>query len=797
MPQADREKQSLTYLLVGGEETYKNPLAQSPLSFRAIENLIPGIRGDFEQKLDPPIVLSSATNVDSLFNYERVESDGSVTRLLLHYDSGTGILYKTVGAALTKTAIFPASTGFAALKQTPVFVQATNNMLYFTDGERWFVTDGTTVQEAGLPHPVDPPTFTDAAGTLDIVTNRFYWIAWAVLDGEFFQWSSSSPISAGTGTLSNKAFTITRLNHPPPRATHWILFASESEDDKTFGAHLATVPIATTTFEDQSPFLGDAGSAMVAIRRPIRNQIMIPGEWARLHKGRIFVGGFHKMPYVIRNPGFEDGSGATLNGWTDPGSHPNTTVTADAATVFDGAGSCKIVRASGAGGNQTFLQQDLSKVIKAGRKYRLEITGRLEVTAGAGVGGISASIAGISYSLLQLNVVISSDATGTWFRARSKDWSFKEVPTTLKLILFSTSTDTTRTYTAYIDFIHLWELVPPSQVAYTALEEVEGLQNGRGEESMPGSTPAPEANDNSDIVNLLNYPSEAHQLVGALPFNDTLVVFSDTSAVPLEGDSFDDFGFSEHVTLSVGLAHKYAITKSRHGLFFVSDGHKIFQAPLSAPVIELSKGIRGDIKDLDSSLPTWLAVFDFAERSWLSVTYTDTGSTKRHRLLDLETRQWFKFTDFAPTPVIEYKPVAGKKVLLGATASTIYVLDDPQTAYTASSNDAPAAKFKQVLLDLGDPSRFKVWKQFLVHTDAVPTVKYWIDPFDPDSPGSATTLTMVAKTNLAELLEGSFQVDGDAYGKRMLIEVTLPAIAVPKKVLGMEVYAEATTRRTS
>ncbi|KKL84903.1 hypothetical protein LCGC14_1960110, partial [marine sediment metagenome] len=165
--------------------------------------------------------------------------------------------------------------------------------------------------------------------------------------------------------------------------------------------------------------------------------------------------------------------------------------------------------------------------------------------------------------------------------------------------------------------------------------------------------------------------------------------------------------------------------------------------------------------------------------------------------LDLETRQWFKFTDFAPTPVIEYKPVVGKKVLVGATASTIYVLDDPQTAYTASSNDAPAGKFKQVLLDLGDPSQFKVWKQFLVHTNAVPTVNYWIDPFDPDSPGSATALTMVAKTNLAELLEGSFQVDGDAYGKRMLIEVTLPAIAAPKKVLGMEVYAEATTRRTS
>ncbi|KKM84948.1 hypothetical protein LCGC14_1293990, partial [marine sediment metagenome] len=624
MPQADREKQSLTYLLVGGEETYKNPLAQSPLSFRAIENLIPGIRGDFEQKLDPPIILSSATNVDSLFNYERVESDGSVTRLLLHYDSGTGILYKTVGAALTKTAIFPASTGFAALKQTPVFVQATNNMLYFTDGERWFVTDGTTVQEAGLPHPVDPPTFTDAAGTLDIVTNRFYWIAWAVLDGEFFQWGSSSPISAGTGTLSNKAFTITRLNHPPPRATHWILFASESEDDKTFGAHLATVPIATTTFEDQSPFLADAGSAMVAIRRPIRNQIMIPGEWARLHKGRIFVGGFHKTPYVIRNPGFEGPSGATLSGWTDPGSHPQTTVTADGVVVFDGVGSLKIVRAAGVSGAEVVLNQNVSKVLKPGHKYRMEVSVRLASIVGDAQIRMDFNSAGANMGEISIH---SLDTPGVWVRSRSVDFNVSDVPSDLILRVFTSTNDTVDAITGYIDFIRIWELVPPSQVAYTALEEVEGLQNGRGEESMPGSTPAPEANDNSDYVNLLNYPAEAHQLIGAIPFNDTLVVFSDTSGVPLEGDSFDDFGFSEQVTLSVGLAHKQAITKSRHGLFFISDGHKIFQAPLSAPVVELSKGIRGDIKDLDSSLPIWLAVFDFAERSWLSVTYTDTGST--------------------------------------------------------------------------------------------------------------------------------------------------------------------------
>ncbi|KKL13570.1 hypothetical protein LCGC14_2524440, partial [marine sediment metagenome] len=490
-----------------------------------------------------PIVLSTGTNIDSLFNYERVESDGSVTRLLLHYDSGSGILYKTVGAALTKTEIFPASTGFADLKQTPVFVQATNNMLYFTDGERWFVTDGLTVELAGMPHPVDPPTFTTAAGTLDIVTNRFYWIAWAVLSGEFFQWGASSPISAGTGTLTNQEITVTRPNHPPPRATHWILFASETEDDQTFGAHLATVPIATTTFADQSPFLGDAGSAMVAIRRPIRNQIMIPGEWARLHKGRIFVGGFHKTPYVIRNPGFEDGTGATLNGWSAAGQGAQTTVATEAVTVFDGSGAARVTRAAGVGGLQIGLTQVADKFLKAGRKYRIQMACRKISSTGDASAAIGLDITNSAGNRLHAGFdFLGSAAVGTWLRAEPgdvginiTDIDLQDLPAGSLLRLFTWTDTTGDAIDAYVDFIRIWELVPPSQVAYTALEEVEGLQNGRGEESMPGSTPAPEHNDNSDIVNLLNYPSEGHQLVGALPFNDTLVVFSDTSGVPLEG----------------------------------------------------------------------------------------------------------------------------------------------------------------------------------------------------------------------------------------------------------------------
>jgi hypothetical protein len=688
------------------------------------------------------------------------------------FATSSGKVYKASGVSEVPTELFPGSTDFPSLKQIPAMVKANNNLLYFTDGERWYVTDGTIVKEAGMPHPVDAPTFVTAAGTLNVATNRYYWVSWADLSGEFFQWSSTSPRSAATGALSSQKVTITRPNHPPPRATHWLVFASETDDDATFGALLALVPVATSTFEDQSPFLDEQGSAMVSIRRPVRNNPLVPGNWAKLHKGRIFVGGFNKVPYVIRNPSFDDSTAATLTGWTTTGSP-----TATGTNTLDGKGALSL-------GNNDQVDQAMNRVLKPSRKYRIEFAVR--DTTGTGVTlRLNSATGGVQATKTVVN------ATSVWSRNEFLDWDGGDIPSDLKLEILCDGSST-----GVVDFLRTWEIVPPSFVGYTALEEVEGLQNGRGEECMPGSTPTPEPDDSSDLVNALTYPAEASEIIGGESFADSLVVWSDTSGVPILGDSFDDFAFAEQVTLASGLANRFAVTKSRHGLFFVSSDLKVFRAPLLEPAQEVSMPLRLDIAEMDTSDPVWLTAYDYGERAWLVLAYKETGGNRILRLMDLETGSWFRFNEWATDSVAQYEPLAGSRVLLATDGANVRVVQDPKSSYPAATGNAPAATLRQVLLDLGDPASFKVWKNVRMDTDTNgnPDGLFWLDPVDPDNPGTGNALAPQKMEGSDSLWQAFLQKAADAHGKRLLLEFSLPTAATPGKVRGLEVVGERATR---
>lgn len=824
------------YTLVGGEETYKNPLNQSHLAARRLENLIPSVRGDLEQKA-PSFKWGGAADLvmSRLFPYIRVNADGTVSRFLFGVPGAFGTLSiasikRWSGTSTTSTTPF-SGTNLALADFTPAWVAA-NNLIYFSDGQRWFVTDGTTIKVAGMPHPVDAPTFATAAGTLNVTTNRFYWVAWADLSSsEFDVWGNRSPRSLGTGALVNQKVTVTRPAGPPPRATHWLLFASETDDDATFGAWLATIPIATTTFEDQSPFLDESGSAMVAIRSPIRNSIPIPGRWAKLHKGRIFVGGFNRLPVVIRNPDFEDNSGATLAGWSLPGLPAwVTTREASAADKFDQAAAAHVVTGAGSGAGtvvQEVIFQDITRLVRPGRTYNVFCARRRVSHTGGGKvrirfqhneAGVLQGGTTVTQTLIDSATATTWTDTGTpilTFTVPQRDLQTNK--TVYFLVFLVEHTADTDRIEGWWDFVRVWEVTSPLQVGFSALEEVEGLQNGRGEESMPGSSPPPFDDDASDVTNLLYYPQTAGELRGAESFNDSLVVFSDINGVPIFGDSFDDFHFSEQVTLATGLWGPDAITKSRHGLFFVSSDKKVFQAPLNEAVSEISLPIRDGLNEMlyAPASETTLVVFDYGPRSWLVLTYAinpNPGERRRMRLYDLETGQWFKFTEFEGSiqqqnqSLAVYEPVKGQRVLLVGMENVtdpIRVVADPGNAYAAGSGNAPTTVFRQVLLDLNDPGNFKVWKDLELHTNAPVadvTVTFWLDPFDPDNPGTGTVLTststpaIAAVETLPELLRTFFGAATDAFGKRLLLQVELAANATAKKILGLEVAAERTVR---
>lgn len=784
-------KSSASYVLIGGEESYRNKLNQSPLAMRRLENFIPSLTGDLEQK-DASFSFSPGQTPTNLFQYKRVENDGSITRLLL-YSANTASGWKVFvvsGSSTSGTELFPGSSQYAPLAAEPVFVQPNNNVCYFTDGERWFGTNGTSVQLAGMDHPLDPPTLTlggTGTGVLNVTLNRFYWVSWADMGStaspELTQIGNSSPISLGTGVLTNDKVTVTRPVAPPTRATHWLLFASETDGDAVFGALLAVVPVATTTFVDQSPFSDQSGTAMVSIRRPIRNGPMVPGSHAVLYKGRIFVCGFNRVPVVIRNPSFDSGLVPSLAGWTAAGGATATNV------VFDGQGAASLP----GGGSIT---QDVHLIFKPGRYYRIDAATR-------GING-------------NLTLALTSASSGTIATVTvSTSASFTRNGITLTKLLSNIPSDLQLSFSsslgAQVDFVRVWELVPPSNVAFSALEEVEGLRNGRGEESFPGSTSTPLDAEASDVVNILSYPQEASQLIGMAPHLDNLVVFSDVSGAFLLGSSFDDFGFTD-LAFGMGLAHRFSSTNSRVGLYFMSYDLKVMHLPpptssfqVSILPEEVSLPIRnqlgGPLARVDNTQPVWLRVFDYGSRAWLLLTYATVGGTGRvFRLYDLETKMWFKFTELtSPQPVVVYEAAAGKKALLCADQSNgaIQAVSDLLGAYPGGGT-VPKAIFRQALFDMDDPGSFKDWKDVSIHSSTAASGSFWLDPVDPSNPGTATgQLSLAPLESLPELSRAFLSQLSNSYGKRILLEVSLPGGGLPGqngRVLGIEVTAEPSTR---
>lgn len=805
------QKSSATYTLIGGEESYRNKLNQSPMAFRRLENFIPSLRGELEQK-DASFTFSPGQTPTNMFQYKRVENNGAVTRLLLYSAQFTGSpfngwkVFVVNGTGTAAIELFPGTSGYAVLAAEPVFVQPNNNLCYFTDGERWFGTDGTFVQLAGIDFPIDPPTLAfggTGTGVLNVNVNRFYWVVWADMGSTASPelgggvWSSSGPISAGTGVLTNDKVTVTRPNAPPIRATHWLLFASETDGDAVFGALLAIVPIATATFIDQSPFSDQSGTAMVTIRRPIRNQPMIPGSHAVLYKGRIFVCGFNRVPVVIRNPSFDSSDGAP-SGWTAAGGAVGTGGIDGPHAISLPSGSATIV-------------QDVHLILKPGRYYRIEAATQAQTLP---AGTITLSLFSASQGTIASST--ASIQSLAWQRTGiALTALLSSIPTDLQIKFATTSN-------VAIDHVRVWELVPPSAVAFSALEEVEGLLNGRGEECFPGSTSTPQAADSSDIVNILSYPQEASQLIGMASHLDNLVVFSDVSGAFMLGASFDDFGFTD-LAFGMGMAHRFSACNTRVGLFFVSYDLKVMHLPpptstFQASILpeEVSLPIRdqlgGPTARIDNTQPVWLRPFDYASRAWLLLTYSTVGGTGRvFRLYDLETKMWFKLTELtSPQPVVVYEAAAGKKVLLCADQSNgqVQVVSDILGAYPLSTGTVPAALFRQALYDAEDPGSFKDWKDVSVDATALDisgrlqpasvSGNYWIDPADPQNPGNPTgAIPFTPLEQLPELNRAFLSQLSNSYGKRILLEVQIAGgrpVGQTGRIHGIEVTAEPRTR---
>ncbi|MCI0348857.1 MAG: hypothetical protein L0Z53_05470 [Acidobacteriales bacterium] len=337
------------YNLIVGEETYASSTAQNPATARRVKSLIPSLAGHLQREQRHPTFLPATLvggAVGFLDEFNWFDSATKTFRKFFFAATSTKLYKQLVGTDTDWVEV----TAVGALAGFPV-ARSINNLYHLSDGSTAWIFDGSTWQTDGLPIPLNTPDIdTATAGTLTITVNRFYWTSWEDQTPSRPHESSSSPTSAGTGAITNKqvkvrqskgtvttsaastsvtgsgteftkykagmklytagqlqgtiqsitndtslilaanaATTVSgvRFVIAPSRATHWVIYASESENSKV-GFLLARVAVTTVEHIDQSPFANQSGSTFGVIERPIRNDPPMPTKVMEVHKTRIF-----------------------------------------------------------------------------------------------------------------------------------------------------------------------------------------------------------------------------------------------------------------------------------------------------------------------------------------------------------------------------------------------------------------------------------------------------------------------------------------------------------------------------
>lgn len=369
-----------SYNLVLGEDSYAGQNAQDPTTARRLKSLIPSLAGELEREKTYSLYTSSpvnpAGNIGYLFQFDRNDANGVVTRR--YYAATSNKLFEIVNGVPNLV---------LSLAGYPQAVTK-DNRLHLSDGVNNYLFDGTSWVNEGFPIPSGPPGFDlSQNGTLNVTTNRYYWTTFADQTATRIHESTSSPISAATGPLANKKVRVTQrvgtasftsgstlvtgtgtdwsskdvglsifinstnmgtiasvasptsltLTAPAPvtaslqfhvivpaRATHWHIYASESENSKV-GKYLASVPVTVPFYDDESPFIGQANSLFQDIDRPFRNDAAPGSSILTVHKSRIFRRRNTRPNFVVFSANEEvrsEANGSAPESY--PGADPNT-----------------------------------------------------------------------------------------------------------------------------------------------------------------------------------------------------------------------------------------------------------------------------------------------------------------------------------------------------------------------------------------------------------------------------------------------------------------------------------------
>lgn len=343
----------------------------------------------------------------------------------------------------------------------------------------------------------------------------------------------------------------------------------------------------------------------------------------------------------------------------------------------------------------------------------------------------------------------------------------------------------------------------PSFFNFTSNEEVSGNNNGSPQESTPGTDP----NTQSDIVNEQPYPNQSLSIRAICSHGDSIYFGTERDITPMYGQSIDDFTLSQITAFKVGIAGRFAMISTPHGLAFATYDKKVYLYPSqwaagfygtmdsTQSLVEIGRPMRNVFnKILTSDLDNVrLQFYNYNKRNWLVMAFQDNTNLYQTWVYDFETQGWFQLQR-GVTALAVFEFGQGNLVLMGADPTgQVYVLDDLTGSFSSSAN-LPSASFRPALIDWNSPDHYHVFKyiEFEVNNSLIGsssmTINYWLDPVDVDNPGSPTGQLNISQVKGSNFFRCFPQPGTLCY--RLLIEISLASDANAGTLRGLNIVAD-------
>lgn len=359
----------------------------------------------------------------------------------------------------------------------------------------------------------------------------------------------------------------------------------------------------------------------------------------------------------------------------------------------------------------------------------------------------------------------------------------------------------------------------PSYYTYSAYEEVLAEQAGYNYECVPGVDPN---TISPSIVNETSYPDQSAHLTCLRAHGDALFLGTENNTIPLFGQSLADFQMSQVNAFSLGMAGRHAAVSTPFGLVFLSYDKKVYLYPnqvsffattyggdQTSSLPELGRPKRYEWETIDGSdfANAQMVFYNYGRRNWLAFAYKKTDATYATWVFDFEAKGWFQLQQ-GYTSIGVFEVTTGNRALFGTIVSggnlVLKCIDDLTGSIAIPGGTNYPAGTYRFYTDFGQPGGYFLVKS-IEYEKSDPTmevdVTVWLDPSDPDNPGTGIPILMAqkrvgAKTGTATLsnrYSGSLNSDTGGTCQRLLVEFVVAASTVAGKLRGVAAYAAQLT----